>query len=208
MSKRSLLYIVIGWGVLIIIKYYLPFFMVTLLWIGLSFLLLSVLVIEFIKLIVEIIATIRTKKPLAKLRILKVLVFSTLLYLTFKPWILHGVIEKFDWKMFYAKRIEIVEKGKLGKLYPNGKNENGICKLPFKFPILSNGGNEISIYRNMEKQTVTVTFWVYRNFFSAPSTSFVYTNDPDGIKVLENEVKEDPENNWKIQDNWYRNFGE
>ncbi len=76
--------------------------------------------------------------------------------------------------------------------------------MPFEFPILSNGGNEISIYRNKQTNKLTVTFWVIRSIMIAPSTSFIYTNDTKEIEQLDNEIKNHPKNNWKIEDNWYR----
>jgi hypothetical protein len=199
MGKRTLLYVVIGWCLLVLIEYYLlPYFIVTLLWIGFSHALYIILIIQILKLIKE-------RKSLTKFRVLKVVTFLILLYFTFKPWILHDLIEKVDWKIFYNKRMEIVEQVKQDKF---GPYESGNSKLPFQFPILSNGGNEVYISRNKSNNTVTVNFWVYRNFFSAPSTSFIYTNDSEEIKYMDTQMSNDPEHNWKIQDNWYRKWGE
>ena len=199
MSKRALLYLVIGWFILILIEYYLlPYFIVTLLWLGLLCTLLVISIIEVMKLI-------RERKSLSRLRILKVLIFLILFYFTYNPMIIHGLIEKVDWEIFYNKRMEIVDEIKLDKF---GPYESGVSKLPFQFPVLSNGGNEVEVYKNKRTNTVTINFWVYRNFFSAPSTSFVYTNDNEEIKELEDQVSHDPIHNWKIQDNWYRTWGE
>ncbi len=125
--------------------------------------------------------------------------------MTFNPWLVHGLIEKVDWKVFYSKRMEIVEQVKQDKF---GSYKSGVSKLPFQFPILSNGGNEVVIYRNKRANTVTVNFWVYRNFFSAPSTSFVYTNDSEEMIELHKQISNNPEHNWKIKDNWYRTWRE
>jgi hypothetical protein len=198
MSKRVLIYIVIGWVVLTLIEYYfLPYFIVTLLWVGLSLGLLIISIIQLLKLINE-------RKSLSRLRILKVVIFSVLFYLTFKPWIVNGLIEKVDWRIFYNKRMVIVSQVKSKELNPNVSWNDIVCELPFKFPVLSNGGNEILIYRNKDKGTITVSFFVYRGFFEGPSTRFVYTNDSEDINEFERQIARDPKNNWKILDNWYR----
>jgi hypothetical protein len=111
-----------------------------------------------------------------------------------------------DWIILKGKRTEIVTKIKGGELIANGKNNNGICKLPFKFPVVSNGGNEVWIIRNNNK--LTVRFFVFRNFFDSPSTKFIFTEDLKTIRAFENRIKEQPEHNWKLDDNWYRIYGE
>jgi hypothetical protein len=199
MRKRTLLYIVIAWFILILIEYYLlDYFIVTLLWIGLSITFLIISIIQLIKLI-------REYKSLSRLRILKVVTFLILFYFTYNSMIIHGLIEKVDWKIFYNKRMQIVEQIKADKF---GPWESGVSQLPFQFPVLSNGGNEVGVYKNKTTHTVTINFWVYRNFFSAPSTSFVYTNDSEEIKELDAQISKDPKHNWKMQDNWYRTWGE
>ena len=109
---------------------------------------------------------------------------------------------------FYSKRMDVIQEVKNGKLNPNVSWNNWVCELPFEFPIVSNGCNDIGIYRNKINSSVTVIFWVYRNFFTAPSTKFVYSNDREQIKELDHQVLHDPKNNWRINDNWYRTFGE
>ena len=78
----------------------------------------------------------------------------------------------------------------------------------YKRQILSNGGNDIGISRNKDNNRITVTFWVFRNFFDSPSTHFVYTDDPEEIKELDKQIAEHPDNNWKIKENWYRKYGD
>lgn len=118
------------------------------------------------------------------------------------------MIEKIDWHLFYQKRMAIVNQVKSGHLNPNVTWNGWVCELPYKFPIVSNGGNDIGISRNKETNSVTVTFWVYRNFFDAPSTTFVFTDNKDDIAAFEERVAVKPENNWKLGDGWYRLFGE
>ncbi len=198
MNKGTLIFVVICWCILTLIEYYLlPFFIIVLLWVSLSLGLLVVAIIQLIKLIKE-------QNTLSKLRIGKAIVFAALFYLTFDQSLVNGLIEKVDWKVFYNKRMDIVEEVKSGKLQPDGKLNNGVCRLPFKFPILSNGGNEIVIYQNKQTNTWTVKFWIFRNFFEEPSTQFIYTNDNEEVKERNSKVLNDPQRNWKIQDDWYR----
>ena len=202
MSKRTLIYSVIAWCFFKLIEYYfIPYFIVTLLWLGLSLALLIVTIIQTVKVV-------RERKSLTKLRVAKALTFLTLFYFTYNHWLVSGLIEKVDWRIFYNKRVEIVEQVKSKRLNPNVSWNRIVCELPFEFPVISNGGNDIMIFRNKDNDAITVSFWVYRNFFSAPSTSFVYTNDIDEIKEIESKIAQDPKNNWKISDNWYRTFGE
>lgn len=158
--------------------------------------------------VVEVIKLIHSKTLLRVFGILKVIMFCSLAFLTYKPWIVHDLIEKADWTLFYNKRVDIVEQVKSGNLNCKGSRGSAVCELPFEFPILSNGGNDIVIYRNQTNNSVTVTFFVFRNFFEAPSTHIVYSNDIGQIAQLEQMVSHNPEQNWKIKDNWYRTFGQ
>jgi hypothetical protein len=202
MSKRILIYIIIGWCILTIIEYYfIPYFVVFLLWILLSIAFLGIAIIQIMKLV-------REWGSLTKLRIAKVLVFSILFYLTFNQSPVNRLIEKADWSILYDRRSDIIEKVKRHELNPNGSFNNGVCKLPYEFPVVSNGGNDIIIGRKMDSEKLTVTFWVFRNFFEAPSTCFVYTTDEMKIDEFEKLISRDPDNNWKIEENWYRTFRE
>ena len=197
MRKKILISAVILWCLIEVIGYYLPYFIVALLWIGLILSLLTITTIQIIK-------TVRERKSISRLRLLNVLTFFTLLFFTYNDWIFHQAIEKIDWKIFYNKRMKIVQEIKNKKLYQNFNSEDTIYKLPFEFPIVSNGGNDIIIYRSNDSSSVTVLFWVYRNFFSSPSTYFVYTNDPNRIMAIERSIARNPQNNWKLNTNWYR----
>ena len=202
MSQRKLMYFILGWFFITMVEYYfIPYFIVALLWIGLSLTLLTIAINQLLKLVKE-------RNSITKLRIQNVIVFSVLFFLTFSRLLVNGLIEKADWAIFYNNRTEIVKQVERKELNPNVSWNDWVCELPFEFPVVSNGGNDIGIYRNENNKTVTVTFWVYRNFFSAPSTCFVYTNDDKEKKELEEIIIEDPKNNWKIEDNWYRTFRE
>lgn len=49
---------------------------------------------------------------------------------------------------------------------------------------------------------------MFRNFFDSPSTKFVFTEDQKIIYMFEKKIKEQSVNNWKLDDNWYRIYGE
>ncbi len=157
--------------------------------------------------IIQIIKAIDERKRLSKLRIAKVLTFATLLLLTFFSQIVNIAIEKVDWLILENKRMEIVQQVKNKTLNPNVSWNEWVCELPFEFPIVSNGGNDIGISRNDKNNGTTVTFWVFRNFFDSPSTHFIYTDDKQKMKELERKIKDAPGNNWKIKENWYRTYG-
>ena len=135
------------------------------------------------------------------------MIFIVLFFLTFFQ-STEKIIEKVDWVIFFNKRTDIVCQIKKGKLNPNVSWNGWICQLPFKFPVISNGGNDIGIDRYKEKGTITVTFWIFRNYFEAPSTQFIYTDDSEEIRLIEEKIKIDPANNWRINTNWFRSKGD
>ncbi|AHM59298.1 hypothetical protein D770_05155 [Flammeovirgaceae bacterium 311] len=179
--------------------YYLPFFLFPFLWIGLLLLLLTVLIIQLFKLF-------RERKNISRLRVQKVVSFLILFTLCMFYHKVAIAIEKVDWVIYSAKREGITELVKQHSLNPNVSWNGWVCELPFEFPVISNGGNDIGISRKANG-AVTVTFWVSRNFFDAPSTYFIYSNDTASIRRLEAKVKYKPEYNWKIKNNWYRIYG-
>ena len=170
-------------------------------WLGLILTLFILTIKQFVKVINE-------RKNLTKLRILKLLTFAVLFLLTIFRQTTNLAVEKVDWLLLENKRVEIVKQVKDKKINPNVSWNDRVCELPFEFPIVSNGGNDIEIYRNIENYGTTVSFWVFRNFFDSPSTHFVYTNDPEEIKKLDEKVAERPDDNWKIKENWYRKYGD
>ncbi|WP_179020632.1 hypothetical protein [Winogradskyella forsetii] len=202
MNKKTLIWIVIIWVVLTLVNYYfVPYFIVALEWLILSLVLLIWSIGQIVKLIKE-------RKNLSRQRITSVLVISSLFLLTFFRQPVNQIIEKSDWYIFYNKRTEVVEQVKKGELNPNVSWNGWVCELPFEFPVISNGGNDIGIFRNQENNQTTVTFWVFRNFFDSPSTHFVFTDDPEEIKRIEEKIEIRPNDNWRIEENWYRTYGE
>ncbi len=201
MSNKTLIWIVTIWMVLTVINYYLvPYFIVVLEWILLLFIFLFWFIIEIIKLI-------RKRIKGTQLSIGPAATILILLLLTYwRPQ--NRMTEKIDWYIFYNRRSEIVRQVKNDELKPNVSWNGWICELPYEFPVVSNGGNDIGISKNDSTDNVTVTFWVFRNFFSAPSTHFIYTNDPEKIKQIDGLIARNPGDNWKIEENWYRTLHE
>ena len=178
-----------------------PFFFLAFIWLGLILTLFTLTAIQLVK-------SIKERKNFTQLRIAKLVTFALLLILTFYRHKTNIVIEKVDWFILENKRTEIVQHVKNRELNPNVSWNGWVCELPFEFPVVSNGGNDIGIYTNKENNGKTVTFWVFRNFFDSPSTHFVYTDDQEKIKELDKKVFERPDDNWKIKENWYRTYGE
>lgn len=177
------------------------FFFLAFIWLGLTLTL-------FVLTIIQLVKTIKERKTLTKLRVAKLLTFSLIFLLTFYRHKSNLLIEKIDWIILENKRNEIVGQVKNNELNPNVSWNSWVCKLPFDFPIVSNGGNEILILRNEENDGITIKFWVFRNYFDSPSTYFVYSDDPIEMKILDEKVNETPEFNWKINENWYREYGD
>lgn len=201
MSKRALILTVVGWIILTLFNYYYMNFFV------LAFVLLGLILTLFIISFVQIFRLIKERKNLSKLRIQNAFVFLTLFLLTLFISKTNRLIEKADWVIFQNTRTEIVEKVRNNELQPNVSWNSWVCELPFDFPVVSNGGNDIGIFRNKTTDKLTVTFWVFRNFFDSPSTELIYTEDPKQIKIIEEKITRNPQENWKIKDNWYRTYG-
>lgn len=193
MKGKSLILIVLIWIIWKLIEHYLiPYFFVPFLWLGLSLILLIVLLIQIAKLIKE-------RKSITKMRIVKTFTFSLLFIL---GWTFDEFIEKIDFYLLYNKRMEIVNQIKENKLTPNVSWNDEVCQLPYKFPIVSHGGNDIVIRKNEDNKTLTVTFFVFRRFNH--STKIIYTTRSKDIKYYEAVVLDNPQDNWKIENNWYR----
>lgn len=198
MSLRVLTLVVFVWLLLIIVEYY--FSLYPIVWIIFAIVGLGLVAVLF----AQIILLIQEWKSPKKLRLQITSVSLLLLFLTIYHYSITSIIEKIDWLVLYNKRLGIVEKVKRNELNPNiGWN---ICELDYEFPIVSNGGNDIGISRNQYDGKLTVTFFAQRNFFNTPPICFVYTNDPQQVQRFDKLVFSDPDNNWKIEDSWYRTF--
>lgn len=156
----------------------------------------------------QLIQLFKENKKTTSIRVIKLMVFSILFFLTFNRFMTNQVIENIDWELMKDRRTKIVNQVKKGELKPNVNHNNMVCKLPFEFPVVSNGGNDILISKNVDTNTMSVSFWIFRNFFSSPSTYFTYSDDLRMIQEIEDEILKDPQNNWKIEENWYRTYGE
>jgi hypothetical protein len=202
MKKNGIIWIVIIWVVLTLISYYyMPFFLLAFGWLGLSLALLLLIGFQLITLFKE-------RKHIKRISVIKLFTLTIIFLLTFFQRTTHLAIEKMDWLLWENRRSEIVAQVSANKLNPNVSWNEWVCELPFEFPVVSNGGNDIGIFRNKENRGITVTFWVFRNFFDAPSTHFIFTDDREEIKQIEAQIKDRPEENWKIKENWYRTYGE
>jgi hypothetical protein len=199
MTKKIAILIAL-WLVFVFTNYfYLPYFVKPFSWLLVCITLLILLVKQIIKLIKE-------RKILKTNRLVNLSITLFLFFLTFYNFnkIPNSIIEKIDWTISYNKRLQIVQEVLTGKLKPNTEMNNGICKLQFDFPIISNGGNDIWIYENKPKNTKTIKFWISRGFFDSPQTYFIFTNNNEIKKQYEEQIKTKPQYNWKLEENWYR----
>jgi hypothetical protein len=197
-SNKTFVAIIIMWVVITLANhYFVPDFFAFFIWVAM-FLLLACLSV------VQVIACIRERNSLTRSRLNKVVVSLLFLLLTIPPPIVNRVIEKVDWRLLQNKRAAVVQLVRQGKLRPNVSWNPRLCELPFEFPVVSNEGNDIEIYRDTAKGTITVAFWISRNFFDVPSPMFVFTDDPATINRIERQIHFSPEKNWNIRAQWYR----
>jgi heme exporter protein D len=199
MTKKIAILVMV-WLVFSLADYfYLPYFVQPFCW-------LLVCITLLILLVRQIINAIKERKNLKTTRILNLSITLTLFFLTFYNFnkIPNSVIEKFDWTISYNKRQQIVKQVLTDQLKPNTEMNNGICKLSFDFPIISNGGNDIWIYENKKESTKAIKFWISRGFFDSPQTYFIFTNDNETKKHYQEQIKTRPQYNWKLEENWYR----
>jgi hypothetical protein len=171
--------------------YYLNFFFVILAWIGL------VAIIGIIT-IVQIVTLFKRWKHKGKFRVVRLSIYVSLFLLTFLQPYTDRVIEKCDWLLQRERRELIVEQIKSEKIAEDSTR----YQLPYKFPIVSHYDNEVDIRRVNGK--ITISFWVFRNFFELRSPKFVYSNDPDEIEEFDRLVNNMPKYNWQLDENWFR----
>lgn len=204
--KRWIIFalIIVFWISSELLLYYIfPWFSIPFLWMIISILLLIITILYCICLFKSI-RTNLFKEKLIKFSILFVLLFFFIFKFNYLP---KTVIEKLDWIVLFNKRSEIIKQVQDRVLKPNVSWNEITCELPFKFPIVSNGGNSILIYFN-DDEKCTVEFYVFANFFENPSTKFIYTESEEFILSLEEKIKMNPSNNWKLRENWYRIYGD
>lgn len=204
-NLEGYLILIIVWGFIQLFTFYIfHFFIIPFTWL----ITVLILLIIFIK---NLIYTIKNRKVsllvyqgLLKLSITLILFLFTFYGLNYIPQL---IIEKIDWVVLCNERKNIIEQVKKNQLKPNVSYNDFMCELPFEFPIVSNGGNDIAIYHNEENE-YTIEFYVFRNFFEAPSTKIIYSENPENINYYEDKIKHDSNNNWKIKNNWYRIYGD
>lgn len=108
-----------------------------------------------------------------------------------------------DWRLRRQSREEIVSLVKERKITPNVSDRPGICILDNeKYPLISNGGNEIVIERNSAGK-VSVEFYIDRGFLDHYS-AFIYSEAPERIAELDQLVGWNSRRYHKISSNWYK----
>jgi hypothetical protein len=151
------------------------------------------------------------RKHLTKSRLQKLAVYSTLLITNFLYPYTDRLLEIADWHIQYNRRVQLVEQVRSYKLNCSTNNNNNFipwCSLPYNIPVLSNNGNRIILYRdNSYGPKLTVEFVLYNGYIDQPATMLVYSDNPLKIAELENRIIYDSDNNWKIENNWYRTRG-
>lgn len=193
---RKLIILILIWLSYVVTDYYLlPYFVQPFTWLLVSLLLLVLTIRQLVKII-------KQRNDLKLYRVINLSIIIILFGLTFYGFnkIPNSAIEKVDWLIFYKKRNQIVSQVEAGKLKSNTELNNGICRLPFSFPIISNGGNDIWI----NTKTKIIKFWISRGFFESPQKYFIYTNDIETKKYYLELIKEDPKYNWQLEENWFR----
>jgi len=200
MNKKFIIVFILSWILIKLFEYYFVYwFLLPFLWIGLSLIILFLLIIQIIKLIIN-------RKNIKRIWIINISIFTLLLFLNINKQLINKLIENIDWKILYSLRKSTVEKVIGKELNPNVEWNNFLCKLPFKFPIISNGGNDIVIYRYNDN-TVTVYFYIFNGFFEWPITVFLYTNNNRVTDNIEKYIQNNSSNSWKLKENWYRLSG-
>lgn len=204
-NLKGYLTLLVVWVLIQIFTFYLfPFFVIPFIW-------LLVILFFFVLIIRSLIILFKNKKvpTIFRQRILKLAILLILFSLTFYKvnHVPQLIIEKLDWVVLYNQRKNIIDEVKSSKLQPNVSYNDFMCELPYEFPVVSNGGNDIAIFHSDENE-YTIVFFVFRNFFEAPSTKIIYSENPDNIKYFEEKIKRNPGDNWKIRDNWYRVYGD
>ena len=195
MTKKGRILFIVAWCILILMSYYSFVLMGAIIW-------LLICATTFVLSVIQIF-TLIGKNNFTKIRFQTAVVFVMLFLHKFFNWG-NGFIEKIDWYVFYNQRIDIVKQVKQKKLNPNVTWNKELCRLPFKFPIVSNSGNDIIINMDSANSILTVKFFISRGMFDNYSDYFIYSNDPHEIEQMENFSKNNPKKNWKVRDNWYR----
>jgi hypothetical protein len=109
-------------------------------------------------------------------------------------------MESIDWVWQLSKREQIIADIKSGKI-PTTEKHNKV-KL-HTFPPLSNGGNEIMIYKYPDN-TFDITFFVDRGFLDH-WLEYRYTNNIEQQQLIEKRIAEGKPNLYrKLKDEWYR----
>jgi hypothetical protein len=204
MKNKKLVWIITIWVTVKILNYYFDTFLFLPLVLFLAFFFFLIMFI------IQTTKTIKERKHLTQLRIQKLTVYGILLIINCLYPYTNTLIEKADWHLSYNKRIAIIEQVHNFELRPRTDNNYfPKCKLPYKLPVVSNNGNEIIIKRKSSHDPkITVEFIIYQGFIDEPSTMLIYSDDPVKLQELQKRIKVQPDENWKLEENWYRIRGE
>ncbi len=202
MKKYAHFIVALIWCIYAVYDYYYGiYFFSIFIWLFLIIMMAVIFTVHLIKLILN-------RKNTTKVRTIKFTTYLTLFILQIFYLDVHEYFERIDTFLFLYQKKEIVEKVRQGVITPTERDNGNWTKLPSGYPQVSNPENEIIISKNEINNTLTVKFAIFSNFMEAPSIILFYTNDPEMIKILEEEINKNPEQNWKVEENWYRYFGE
>jgi hypothetical protein len=197
MNKKFIIIFSALWIFYKIFEYYfVPSFIWPLFWIGISCIILFSIIVQISELM-------KNRKNVKIIRIINLIVLVIILFFNIEDRFISRIIEKVDWIILFKLRNDTVEKVIGNELNPNVEWNNISCKLPFKFPIISDGENAINIHRYDDK-TLMVEFYADRTFFENKQTEIVYTNNNKMINNIEEYILNNSKNNWKLKENWYR----
>ena len=203
MGKKFFFCSIAFWITFSVFEYY---FLTSSLWFFWGFTRLGISILLLVYIGIQIIRIIRFRKCIKKIWIINLSILFLLLFFNININPLNKLVENIDWKILYSSRKSIVEKVIREEINPNVEWNNVTSRLSFRFPIVSVGGNNIWIDRH-EDDTVSVFFYIVNGFFEWPITVFAFSNNNLVIENIEKHIKNDPQNNWKIKENWYRLFG-
>src|SRR5690554_7722276 len=137
---------IIWLSIQILIFYLIPYFVIPLLWF-LIILFLFILIIRNIFLVFKNSRNLQFSEKIIKIGFVFILFISTFFRFNY---VAQRIIEKVDWLVLYNQRITVIKKVKNNELKSTVSWNGFICELPFEFPIVSNGGNDIGIFYNEE----------------------------------------------------------
>lgn len=133
--------------------YVFDFFIIPFIWLITIFVLLIIIIKNLIYTIKNRNVALLLYQGLLKLNITIILFGLTFYGLSYVPQL---IIEKLDWVVLYNQRKNIIDEVKSSKLQPNVSYNDFMCELPYEFPVVSNGANDIAIFHSDENEYTIV----------------------------------------------------